>query len=330
MSSAVTPVSSMRQADFIALKDFSAEQLDQLVELAAAMKADRQQPKYLADKNVGLLFAARSTRTRVSFQVAVNQLGGQAAQYDTADLHLSVYEPIKDTAAVMGRYLDAVVVRLFDMSRYGQGRESLRTMAEYSQAPIINALDDKDHPCQVMADLLTLRERFGPDYRRKKLVMTWAYSERQQSPGVLHSMLSAAALLGMRVTFAHPEGFELDPEYTAFAQGAARESGAQIDFSRSLEEAAEGADVIYAKTWQSLTLPAEQEQRYKAELRETWRVSDAHFALANPGAAYMDCMPFIRGQQVTAEVADGPRSIIYDQAENRLHAQKAILASIMA
>lgn len=322
-------IANMRQRDFIRLMDFSAQELEQLLLLAATMKAGHDRHPYLAGRNVGLLFAARSTRTRVSFQVAVSQLGGHPAQYDAADLHMSTYESLKDTGSVLGRYLDAIVIRMFDMSAYGQARASLDNLAHYSRAPLINALDDKDHPCQTMADLLTLRERFGQEYTRKRLVMTWAYSERQQSPGVLHSMLTAAALLGMRVTFAHPPGFELDDEYLAFARQAARTSGAAIDVCHSLHEAAEGADVIYAKTWKSLHLPTDDEQRLKERIRDDWRVSSEHFARANPGAVYMDCMPFIRGQQVTAEIADGERSIIYDQAENRLHAQKAILAALI-
>jgi ornithine carbamoyltransferase len=319
----------MRGRDFISLMDCSAAELEQLLELAVVLKAGDTCPPYLAGLNVGLLFAARSTRTRVSFQVAVSKLGGHAEQYNDQDMHMSTYETLKDTAAVLGRYLDAIVVRLYDMSAYGRGRASLNTLAEFSRAPIINALDDKDHPCQVMADLLTLKERFGEGYKRKRLVMTWAYSERQQSPGVLHSMLTAAALLGMHVTFAHPAGFELDPEYLAFAERAARESGARINFSQSLDEAAYGADVIYAKSWKSLTMPSAEEQQFKERIRHAWCVSSAHFQRANPAALYMDCMPFIRGQQVTAEVVDGERSIIYDQAENRLHAQKAILASLL-
>ena len=202
-------------------------------------------------------------------------------------------------------------------------------MAQYADVPVINALDDKDHPCQVMADVLTLSEKFGKDYKKKKVVMTWGYTKRQKSLGVLHSMMSAGALLGMNLRFAYPRGYELDEEYVAFATEAMKDSGGTLEFSHDLNEAAEGADVIYAKNWKSLSMSKEKDAEYRDSIKEDWLISSQHFERANPGAYYMDCMPFIRGEQVTAEVADGENSIIYTQAENRLHMQKAIMAAIL-
>ncbi|HSG41482.1 MAG TPA: ornithine carbamoyltransferase, partial [Thermoanaerobaculia bacterium] len=229
----------------------------------------------------------------------------------------------------MSRYLDAIIVRLYDMNAYGQGRQSLLTLAEHSTKPIVNALDDKEHPCQVMADFLTLREQYGADYKRKKVVFTWAYAKRQKSPGVTHSFLTAAALLGARLTLAFPPGFEPDEEYASFAREAAARSGARIEISHDLNEAAEGADVIYAKSWKSLSLSSEQDRELREKVRQDWCVSQSHFDRANPGAVFMDCMPLIRGDEATPEVVDGPQSIRYSEAENRLHVQKAILASIL-
>jgi ornithine carbamoyltransferase len=229
----------------------------------------------------------------------------------------------------MGRYLDAIIVRMYDMNFYGQGREKIETIARYANVPVINALDDKDHPCQVMADVLTLREKYGEDYKKKKIVMAWGYSKRQKSLGVLHSMMTAGSLLGMDVRFAYPKGYELDEEYVSFAEQAVRKSGGTLEFSNDLREATEGADVIYVKNWKSLKMSKEAEERYKEGIKDDWCVAGEHFERANPGAYYMDCMPFIRGEQVTAEVADGAQSIIYDQAENRLHMQKAIMASLI-
>lgn len=320
---------SLKNRDFLGLKDFTPAELEHLLALAMEMKAGRDRTRYLQDKTLGMLFTVPSTRTRISFQVAARQLGGAADHYSPAELQLSNHENLIDTAEVMSRYLDAIVVRLYDMSAYGKGRESLETMAAHSTKPIVNALDDKEHPCQVMADFLTLRERFGADYKRRKIVFTWAYAKRQKSPGVTHSMLVAAALLGANLTMAFPPGFEPDEEYSAFARDAARRSGARIEISHDLDEAARGADVIYAKSWKSLRSTTDEDRELREKVREGWRVSRRHFDRANPGAVFMDCMPLIRGDEATAEVVDGEQSIRYDEAENRLHIQKAILASIL-
>lgn len=320
---------NLKGRDFIGLKDFGREELEGLIDLAAAIKSGADDRKYLEGKYLGMLFTVASTRTRISFQVGARQLGAHAEHYTAADLQLSNHESLKDTAAVMGRFLDAVIVRMYDMTRYGEGHQGLRTMADAAGIPIINALTDKEHPCQVMADLLTLREKYGPEYKRKRVCMAWGYSERQKSLGVLHSMMVAGSMLGMNLVFAHPEGFELDDEYVSFARKQVQASGGRLDFTHDLKEASDGADVIYVKNWKSLKMSKEEEQRFKQSIRQDWCVTSEHFRRANPGAYYMDCMPFIRGEQVTAEVADGEHSIIYDQAENRLHAQKAIMASII-
>jgi ornithine carbamoyltransferase len=320
---------NLKQRDFIGLKDFTRAELEGLLDLAAAMKAGDNNSKYLQDKFLGMLFTVASTRTRISFQVGTKQLGGHAEHYKAADLQLSNHETLKDTAAVMSRFLDAIIVRMYDMNAYGAGHDGLNVMAQHADVPLINALDDKEHPCQVMADLLTLKEKYGPAYKRKRVVMSWGYSPRKKSLGVLHSMMVSGAMLGMNLVFAYPKDYELDEEYISFAKDQLNESGGTLDFTNDLIEAAEGADVIYMKSWKSLKLDNEQEEVLKNEIRSDWCVSSEHFKRANPGAYYMDCMPFIRGEQVTAEVADGVNSIIYDQAENRLHAQKAIMAAII-
>jgi ornithine carbamoyltransferase len=321
---------SLKNRDFLGLKDFSRAELEHVLALAEEMKSNRDRTRYLADKNLGMLFTVPSTRTRISFQVAARQLGAHAEHYSPAELQMSNSETLVDTAAVMSRYLDGLVVRMYDMSAYGQGREGLRTLAEHMAGPVINALDDKEHPCQVLADVLTIRERFGEDWRKRKVVLTWAYAKRQKSTGVTHSMMMAAAILGMNLTLAYPPGFEPDEEYSAFARDAARTSGGTIEISHDLSKAAEGADVLYAKSWKSLSCTTEEDRELRERCREDWRVSARHFERANPGAVFMDCMPLIRGDEATAEVVDGERSIRYDEAENRLHVQKAILASLLS
>ena len=312
--------------NFLDLRDFTGEDLQCILTLAKKIKSgDLNVRQVLSDKHFGLLFASASTRTRVSFQTGIRQMGGFAEHLSTTDLQLSNHESLKDTASVLGRFLDGLVVRMYNMDHYGQGRENLKLMAEYANIPVINALDDKDHPCQVMADLLTLKEKFGPEYKKKKVVFTWAYAERQKSPGVPHSMLSAASLLGMNVTFAYPKGFDLDQGHVADAQLQMKASGGQLSFSNDLMEASQDADVIYAKSWKAMYMLKDEEYALRTRMRQDWTISDKHFRVANRGALFMNCLPIIRGEQATADVIDHPDSILYDQAENRLHAQKAIL-----
>ncbi len=321
--------STIRGRDFLGLKDLTREELEGLLDLALAMKSGEDRTKYLDEKTLGMLFTKPSTRTRISFQVAARQLGGHAELYQPEQLQMSNHETLVDTAEVMNRFLDALIIRKYDLTQYGEGRRSLELVAEHMDGPVVNALDDKEHPCQIMADVLTLRERFGEDYKKKKVVLTWAFAERQKSPGVTHSWLMAASILGLNFTLAFPEGFEPDPEYDAFAREAVKSSGGTIEYSHDLDEASEGADVIYAKSWKSLASTTQQDRALRGGLRDAWRVAQRHFDRANPGAVFMDCMPLIRGDEADAEVVDGPQSIRYDEAENRLHAQKAILASLV-
>jgi ornithine carbamoyltransferase len=230
---------------------------------------------------------------------------------------------------VLGMFLDGLVVRNYCGQPYGQARADLLTLAEYSNLPLINALDDKEHPCQVLADILTLIEKYGEDYRRKKIVFTWGYSQYQQSFGIPQSMMVAAAILGMNITYAYPEGFDLDEEYMDFARNANRLSGGTLEYSHDLKEACDGADVIYVKSYRGIRMTPEQYTSISNKVRDQWCVSRQHFDIANPGAYFMNCMPIVRGEQATAEVVDGKNSLIYQEAENRLHIQKAIMATLM-
>lgn len=315
--------------NFIDIRDFTKKDLEKILDLAAGIKAGEQNIEaFLKNKNFGLLFKSASTRTRVSFQVGIRQMGGFPEYLNASDLQLSNHESLKDTASVLGRYLDGLIVRMYDINNYGWGRKSLETLSKYSKIPIINALDDKDHPCQVMADLLTLKEKFGEDYKSKKVVFSWAYAERQKSPGVPQSMLTAASLLGMNITFAYPEGFDLDPKYVEHAKKAINISGGELNFSNNLLEASIGADVIYAKSWKAFSKTKEEDLEIRNKVRDDWMISSKHFEHANNNALFMNCLPIIRGEQATEEIIDRPNSILYDEAENRLHAQKAILAHV--
>jgi ornithine carbamoyltransferase len=313
--------------NFIDLRDFNKEQLEAIITSAENIKKGKVDVSNVLDKkNLGILFSVASTRTRISFQIGVRQMGGYAEYFNTNDLQLINHESLIDTAQVMGRYLDGLIVRMYDMNNYGKGREAMELLANYSQLPVINALDDKDHPCQVMGDFLTLKEKLGEEYRRKKVVFTWGYAKRQKSPGVPHSFLSASSLLGMNVTFAFPKGFELDEEYICFAKHNIKNSGGTLGFSNNLMEASEGADVIYVKSWKALNMSTEEDLKLRNEIRNDWCVSQKHFDIANRDALFMNCLPINRGEQAMAEIIDRPDSILYDEAENRLHIQKAILA----
>lgn len=316
--------------DFLTLMSLDREQIEALLERALDMKSGRHRSSPLDGKMIGLLFGVASTRTRVSFQAAVRQLGGHAEYLNADDLQLVHHESLGDTAAVLSYYLDGLVVRMYDMTYYGQGREQLRTLATAAGIPVINALDDQDHPCQVMADLMTMRERYGPAYRERSVALSWVFSERQKSPGVAHSLLTAGGLLGMRLRVAHPKDFDLDPAYVAFAHRAMAASGGTLQFFDSIEEAVDGADVLYVKDWKALTLSVDEDRRRRNELRSAWRVTPEHLERANAGALFMNCMPIIRGEQAVAEVIDGPQSVILQQAANRLPMHKAILDFVMA
>lgn len=313
--------------NFIDLRNYNKETLENILNRAGAIKTGSLDAQgALKNKNIGLLFASASTRTRVSFEVGINRMGGNPIYLRTADLQLSNHESFKDTASVLGRYLDGIVIRMYDMEKYGWGRATQEIFAKYAGIPVINGLDDQDHPCQVMADLLTLKEKFNNNITDKKILFTWAFAERQKSPGVPHSMLTAASTLGMDITFAYPEGFELDERYVQSAKVAMAVSGGKLSFSNNLMEASQGADVIYAKSWKALSKTKEEDKALRGQYRDTWRISDKHFLEANRNALFMNCLPIIRGEQATKEVIDRPDSILYDEAENRLYAQQGVLS----
>lgn len=321
--------SRYEKRDFISLTHYRAAELEGLLNFAEKMKKGQDTQLYLKNKTVGLMFGVASTRTRISFDVGIKQLGGHSDYYNTKDLQLIYHESMVDTIRVMSRYIEGLMVRIYDMNHYGKGHEAMRLLAKEGTIPIINGLDDKEHPCQVIADILTIKEKFGEDYKKKKVVFTWGFAKRQKSPGVPHSMMIAASLLGMNTCFAYPKGFELDAQYVEFAQKAVKQSGGTLEFSNHLKEASEGADVIYVKSWKSLNMPGEEDEKTRNQVRSDWCVTGDHFKRANPGAVFMNCLPIIRGEQAAAEVIDGPHSIIYDEAENRLHIQKAIMAALI-
>lgn len=335
----------LKGRDFVTLRDWSKEDLETVLQAAFDLKAKlaRGEPhSLLAGKNIGILFSSPSTRTRVSFEVGISQLGGVSHFYPLRDLQSGgvgrgLGESWEDMSRVVSRYLDGLVIRMIanpdipvvaDL-KWGEAHAIMSTIAENASIPVINAADDMEHPCQMMADIMTIIEKLGPDYKKKKVVMHWAPKAKRVRPGVTQSLLIAGAALGMNITFAYPEGgFELDPEYMDEGKRLALASGGRIEIVHDKNEAVRDADVIYAKAWGALNLSYEEDVKLQETLMD-WCVTKEDFDRAAPGAIFMNPMPLERGKEATSEVVDGPMSVIYDEAENRLHAQKGIMSLII-
>ena len=322
----------LRGRDFISLMDYSREELETILDVSLDLKrklAMGEEVELLKNKTLAMVFANPSTRTRTSFEAAMTQLGGHAQFHTPEVMQIAHHETWIDTARVLDRYVEGIMIRMYGLEKYGMARDILNVMAEAAEIPVFNALDDKEHPFQIMADLMTMIEKLGPNWREKKIVMSWAYSERVKSAGVPQTMAIAASLLGMNLTLAYPKKYDVDPDYMAFANKAAEQSGAKINVVNDVFEASKGADVIYAKSWGSFLMKSEEDQEYRKQFKNDWRISKKHFDLANKQAIFMHCLPADRNFEVTDEIIDGPMSVVYDEAENRLHTEKAILALSM-
>ncbi|NIY77984.1 ornithine carbamoyltransferase [Celeribacter sp. HF31] len=299
---------------FLDIHKTSAQDLHRIIETAKLTKnarydkpkaaLDAEQP--LKDKMVALIFEKPSTRTRVSFDVGVRQMGGQTMVLSGADMQLGHGETIADTARVLSRYVDMIMIRTFE-------EQTLLEMAEYASVPVINGLTNRTHPCQIMADILTYEEHRG-SIKGKKVV--WL----GDGNNVCASFIHAAGQFGFDMTFAGPE--PLDPEM-GFVEEA-RANGSTIEITRDAEEAVAGADLVVTDTWVSMHDPASARERRHNQLRP-YRVDRKLMSHANPDALFMHCLPAHRGDEVTNNVMDGPQSVIFDEAENRLHAQKSIM-----
>ncbi|MCK1624874.1 hypothetical protein IVA98_17205 [Bradyrhizobium sp. 160] len=316
----------MKHRSFLKIIGQSKSELEGLIELALDLKKAKTRHNSFRGKELGLLFSSPSTRTRVSFQVAAKQLGMHAEYLGMDVLQMRNGESIKDTASVLGEYLHGLIVRNYDMTNFVQGQFDLEELAIYANVPVINACDDTEHPCQIMSDMLTLRELYGEDYRKKRVVFTWGYTSRQKTPAVTQSMIAAASILGLNVVLTYPPGFELSDDYQLLTNR--KDGPGRIQVSHDLMESCEKADVIYVRGWKSPKMSHDEDRKRRDEIRGDWCISKRHFECANPDAVFMDCMPLIREESASAEVVDGPSSIIYQQAANRLHMQKAILSRI--
>jgi ornithine carbamoyltransferase len=294
--------------DFLAIPDFSRAELNRLFDLAESMRSGAYTKQPLAGKSLAMIFLKSSTRTRVSFEVGTWQLGGHALFLSSRDVQIGRGEPIPDTARVLSRYVDGIMIRTF-------AHADVEQLAEYSRVPVINGLTDLLHPCQVLADILTIRQRLGTYEGRK---VAWIGDGNNMA----NSWINAAYRLGFELVLACPEGY--DPDATILAR-AQREANVRV--VRDPNEAAAGAHVVNTDVWASMG--QEQEQAVREKAFAGYRVDAALMKRAAPDAIFLHCLPAHRGEEVTAEVIDGPQSCVFDEAENRLHIQKAIMAALI-
>ena len=307
---------ALRGRSFISLDDFDAEELTSILRVAIQLKdelrAGRAHP-LLQGRTLGMIFQKNSTRTRVSFEVGMAQLGGHALFLSSQDLQLRRGETVADTARVLGRYLDGIMARTY-------AHADVEDLARYSGVPVINGLSDLHHPCQAMADAMTIQEKKG---RLAGLRLAYV----GDSNNVTNSLLQAGAILGLHVTVGAPSGYQPAAAMLDAVQGRAARSGAEIRVVDDPVAAVRGADVVYTDTWASMGQEAEHDERVR--IFRSYQVNARLLAQAAPGVLFLHCLPAHRGEEVTDEIMDGPHSVIFDQAENRLHVQKAILALLM-
>lgn len=302
--------------DLLSISDLATD-IDRVLARAAALKAERSRgvlEPTLRGKNLAMIFEKPSTRTRTSFEVAMNDLGGHSLYLSSKDLQLGRGETIADTARVLSRFVDAVCYRAF---RHADVLE----LARWATVPVINALDDAEHPCQIAADLLTMRERWSGRFRGHRLA--WV----GDGNNVLHSLLLGCAAVGLDLSVATPAGYRPRPEYVRDAQALAQRSNAALSLTTDPRAAVRDADAVYTDVWVSMGEEAETAAREAAF--QGFQVNDTLLELAKPTAFVLHDLPAHRGQEITDSVLDGPRSAVWDQAENRLHAQKAILEYLL-
>ena len=302
----------MAKRDFLRLVHQSRSELKLLLTRAADLKrqlAAGNPVATLAGKTLIMIFEKSSTRTRVSFEVGMQQLGGRVVYLSGADCQIGRGEPIKDTARVLSRYADLIMIRTFAHS-------IVETMAEYAPVPVINGLTDWHHPCQLLADLLTLTERHA---NLQSLKIAWLGDDNN----VAHSWIEAAGILGLTLHLAVPKGYDPDPKLVD--EGLA--AGAKISISRDAAAAARGADVVMTDVWTSMG--QESEKAARDTIFRPYQLNPALMALAKPNATVLHCLPAHRGEEITDDVIESPQSAVFDQAENRLHAQKALMEFLL-
>ncbi|MFT7578549.1 MAG: ornithine carbamoyltransferase [Myxococcota bacterium] len=300
--------------DLVTILDLASDDVRALLALAHDIKREPARfSQRLAGQTLAMIFQKSSTRTRVSFQVGMSQLGGQGLFLSARDIQLGRGEPLSDTAQVLSRYVDGIMARTYAHS-------DVETLAKYATVPVINGLTDLTHPCQALADLQTIEERFDTLAGRKMAYVG-------DGNNMAHSLMVACAKVGMHFACVAPKDYWMDPALVTRANQVANETGVCILETADPAEGVAGAHVVYTDVWASMGQEAEQEKRVRDFAG--FEVNGALMAHADPDAIFMHCLPAHRGEEVSAEVCDGPQSVIFDQAENRLHMQKAIMVRLM-
>ncbi len=306
----------MKGKSLASLKDLTREEIEEILKTSELLKLQMlrgQDHPLLKGKTLAMIFEKPSTRTRVSFEVGMWQLGGYALYLSAGDLQLGRGETIGDTAQTLSRYVDGMMARVFS-------HQTILDLIEYSRVPVINGLSDFSHPCQALADLFTIYEKKG---RLSGLRLAYV----GDGNNVAHSLLYGCSKMAMNITVASPKGYQPHPEVVAYAKDEAKRNGSEVKLTEDPFEAVKGADILYTDVWASMGKEKEREERVK--VFQPYQVNPRLIKQAKEDCLFMHCLPAHRGEEVTDEVADSPNSVIFDQAENRLHTQKALLALIL-
>ena len=307
----------LKHKDLLCIHDLSTEEVLLILDVAKKLKKMQKlgvPHEFCKGKTLAMMFSKASTRTRVSFETGFHQLGGHAIYLNDRDSQIGRGEPIRDTARVLSRMVDGIMIRTFS-------HDSVIELAEYASIPVINGLTDLLHPCQALTDLLTIEEQLG-SLKGRKLVYVG------DGNNMAHSLMYACAKVGMDMVCASPKGYQPDPMVLKQAQEDAAQTGCTISVEEDIAKAVKGADVLYTDVWTSMGQEAEREIRLKA--LHDYQINSELLKAANPGAIVLHCLPAHRGEEITEEVLEGPQSFVWDQAENRLHTQKAIMALLMS
>lgn len=303
--------------DLISIHDLTVGEVATILDVAKKLKRKQKNGEphqYLKGKTLGMIFSKASTRTRVSFEVGFYQLGGHPIYLADSATQLGRGEPVRDTARVLSRFVDGIMIRTFS-------HESVKELAQYASVPVINGLTDLLHPCQALTDMLTIQEKLEI-LKGRKLVYVG------DGNNMAHSLMHACAKVGMNMVCASPKGYQPDPQILAEAQADAAQTGCTITVDEDMFRAAKGADVLYTDVWTSMGEEAERDVRFAA--LHTYQINDELLAVARPNCIVLHCLPAHRGEEITESVLEGPQSVVFDQAENRLHVQKAIMALLMS
>ena len=308
---------ALKHKDLISIHDLEIGEVALILDVAAKLKRKQKKGEphqYLKGKTLAMLFSKASTRTRTSFEVGFFQLGGHPIYLSDDASQIGRGEPVKDTARVLSRFVDGIMIRTFS-------HESVIELAKYASIPVINGLTDLLHPCQALTDLFTIQEKMKVLKGRKMVYVG-------DGNNMAHSLMYAAAKVGMNMVCACPEGYQPDPQVLAEAQEDAAHTGCTITVEEDVMKAVKGADVLYTDTWASMGQEEEHDARKK--IFAPYQINAELLAAARPEAIVMHCLPAYRGEEITDDVIEGPQSVVFDQAENRLHVQKAIMALLMS